>query len=134
MFTHNTNLVLYEKPELPAPSEKLSTDLILSLAQSVVECYKDVKIASEAEQTKRAIAREQARIAVAAFEAHTAEFLYALQSSHACQMEFIKIVEELACKPNLDDNSLALCRNILDTLQKEHSNLIGQIGTFTINR
>ena len=92
----------------------------VSLLNSILDCYKDVKISEEIQKTEREKIREQARVFIAAIEADTKKFEIAVNKVGNERMALVTAICDVLRKGVLDENSVKVCEMFLNHLTQNN--------------
>lgn len=92
----------------------------VALVNGILDCYKNVKINQEIQETERARIREQSRVYIAAIEANTKKFEMTIKQTGTERMAFITTICNLLSRDILDDNSVKLCELVLNYLNENN--------------
>lgn len=105
------------KTPVPVPDMQISIDPV-KLVGEILDCYKNVAIAREEQETRRTQIREQSRVCIAAIEADTKKFEMALNKIGDERMQLIGLISDVLKKDNVDEYSVRICEMVLTYLMK----------------
>jgi hypothetical protein len=93
-----------------------SKDLLL-LLDNMIDCYRDTKINTEIESTKREQIRCQARVAIKKLELDSNQILAEIQKDSDLNIQLIQQLGVLFQRDTLDETCVMLCEKILSMLR-----------------